>query len=479
MEQKTFYQVLILCLVFFASLIVLFARLGDPHLSDWDEAWHGAISRTMSRDGEVFTPKWNGRPYLEKPPLYYWLSSTVYRIIGDTSLSARVISAAAGVATVVVVYVIASRMRGTLTGVIASSILLSTIGFVSRARTGNLDSLFALCFISSIASYDLMRRSRSHAWTWVLGLCLLSGFLTKGFGIFLVPAICIAYHLAKKDVPTVRKLAWSIFIAVAGITTWFGLSYIVNGQAFINEFLFHQSDKLVGKTSVFEHVSLTYFTHLKSGLKLWLFAAIPAIGYGLYRLSGQKHEHSTIHILALFIIVFLALLSFVESKNNWFLMPLYPYIAVLTAVFIYDNAKRVGYIRTVVFLCLMVGIVQTYYYRDSIFVPDVVEDRSEMATLAKSLTSPDEPLYITNSYYPAAVYYSERTVYAVYSEHAANESWWILPVASWPDIISPHPVYIMTNTNELDVLKKSVPDVVFEQEGRSGDIILMKTYETP
>lgn len=59
MERSIKINRLIIILVFALSFFLLFWKLGENKLTNWDEAWYGAVSREMSISGNFITPKWN------------------------------------------------------------------------------------------------------------------------------------------------------------------------------------------------------------------------------------------------------------------------------------------------------------------------------------------------------------------------------------------------------------------------------------
>ena len=66
-----------------ALLIALPALLLYPclkfHLLEPDEGRYAQIAREMLQRGEWIVPHLQGEPYLDKPPLFYWLVMLSYR----------------------------------------------------------------------------------------------------------------------------------------------------------------------------------------------------------------------------------------------------------------------------------------------------------------------------------------------------------------------------------------------------------------
>src|SRR5258708_1674818 len=65
------------------------------HLFEPDEGRYAEIPREMLVRGEWVVPYLEGQPYLDKPPLLYWLVMASYRLFGVHDWSARIVPALA------------------------------------------------------------------------------------------------------------------------------------------------------------------------------------------------------------------------------------------------------------------------------------------------------------------------------------------------------------------------------------------------
>src|SRR5437867_673923 len=79
----------ILCYVLF------FYGLGNLGMVGPDEPRYAAIARQMMATGDYITPRLNGNPWFEKPPLMYWLAAFGDRVFGINEAGARFPSALA------------------------------------------------------------------------------------------------------------------------------------------------------------------------------------------------------------------------------------------------------------------------------------------------------------------------------------------------------------------------------------------------
>src|SRR5690349_24517515 len=74
-----------------------------------DEPRYAQIAREMLASHEWITPVLGGKPWLEKPPLYYWQAMVSYQIFGVSDWSARIPSALDAMLMVTAVYLFLRR----------------------------------------------------------------------------------------------------------------------------------------------------------------------------------------------------------------------------------------------------------------------------------------------------------------------------------------------------------------------------------
>jgi len=88
----------ILVVLFFAAIIYLGCIYSPPSLMDDVDAVQAQIARNMINSGDYVTAKLEGVPYLEKPPLIYWLVAGSYKIFGVHDWAARIPMALSAIA---------------------------------------------------------------------------------------------------------------------------------------------------------------------------------------------------------------------------------------------------------------------------------------------------------------------------------------------------------------------------------------------
>ena len=162
------------------GLVLFFYRLGAPGLMDPDEGRYAEIAREMLVLKDWLIPHLNLLPYLEKPPLVYWLTALGFKVFGYTEAAARLPSAVAALGGVFLAYGLGRAMWGPGPGVLGALVLASTAGYVALGRILTLDMTFALYLNLGIGlGYLALSRGQARLWLWAY-LALALAVLTKG-----------------------------------------------------------------------------------------------------------------------------------------------------------------------------------------------------------------------------------------------------------------------------------------------------------
>src|SRR3954452_11645500 len=85
------------------AYFLFFFGLGRTPLLDPDEPVYGQIAREMVQTGNWLTPHLAGKPWFDKPPLFYWAEAASMLALGPTELAARLPSAVAALLLVLLV----------------------------------------------------------------------------------------------------------------------------------------------------------------------------------------------------------------------------------------------------------------------------------------------------------------------------------------------------------------------------------------
>src|ERR1700679_3190544 len=98
-------------------------RLGSAPLENPDEGRYAEVPREMIASGDWVTPRLNGVPYFEKPPLTYWAIAACEEYLGPGEWSGRLMPALLAVAGILLTYGATRRIYGRDSGFWAAIVL--------------------------------------------------------------------------------------------------------------------------------------------------------------------------------------------------------------------------------------------------------------------------------------------------------------------------------------------------------------------
>ena len=204
-------------LVLGACGVMLFLRLGGVcPLTTPNEGLYGQAAREMLWTGDWIIPHINTVPYLEKPPLLYWLAALCMMLFGETALAARLPSAVAGAATVLLLLRAGRRMRpGSGLGAFSGVVLASCLGFAFMSRQVMFDALLT-CFMTwALVAWWEAGEERRLAASVQIWLALALAVMSKGpIGLGLPVAVMLATALVTHGARRLRVLGHPAGLAV-------------------------------------------------------------------------------------------------------------------------------------------------------------------------------------------------------------------------------------------------------------------------
>ncbi len=132
-----------LALIVLVHYWCLFDGLAAIGLTGPDEPRFAAIAREMAATGDWVTPRLHGKPWFEKPILYYWAAAVQYKLWGDTEIAARLPSALAATAASLAIGWLALRLYGWSAAQIGLLLFPTTVAAIGFARAATTDMLFS------------------------------------------------------------------------------------------------------------------------------------------------------------------------------------------------------------------------------------------------------------------------------------------------------------------------------------------------
>jgi 4-amino-4-deoxy-L-arabinose transferase-like glycosyltransferase len=208
--------------------VLFFYRLADRDLWNSHEGRAGQDAQSLLASGDWGMPRlFDGRPEMQKPPLYYWLVGGVAWLRGGPvdAWAVRLPAALAAMLCVLGLYAWGYRRGRPLAGFLAAVILATAVHFTWLARVGRIDMPLALAVGFALLAFYHAGKHRV-ARLILAYLALAAGILLKGPIALALPAVVITVHLIlEKELPLPwQGRAWRALLNRLGF--WWGLPLV-------------------------------------------------------------------------------------------------------------------------------------------------------------------------------------------------------------------------------------------------------------
>jgi 4-amino-4-deoxy-L-arabinose transferase-like glycosyltransferase len=312
-----------------AASVLFGIELGVRVFGNNDEARFPLLAQDIVARGDWLWPRLNGAAYYNKPPLLAWLIALLSWPAGHvTQLTAVIPSAAAAVATVVLVYQVATDLFGEDAGRFVALVAMTMQGLFFHAHLALPDVLMTCFITASLWAFVRMRQDRPGGWWIGFYGFVAAGFWAKGPAGLLPLAVAIVYAWTTR---ATRR--WSLRLA-AGLP-------LVAGAVGLWLLLGSLSDiRAVTDTVIIDQIGW-YRPHAPSlgmliapvrnafiALFPWVLLAPVAIVVA-YRRRGRQPERESVRLVLVWLGAIAALVGFSSQQRLRYYVPLVPPMAVI------------------------------------------------------------------------------------------------------------------------------------------------------
>jgi 4-amino-4-deoxy-L-arabinose transferase-like glycosyltransferase len=223
----------VLLLVAFCGFLFCYG-LGAFGLVGADEPRYAQVAREMLDRSDWVTPTLQGKPWLEKPVLYYWQAMLSFRAFGVTDRAARVPAAFDAAVLIAAIYFFLRRFRpgSELDGALITASCAAVVGFARAAATDMpLAAAFAIALLAWYAWYE----SRTRIYLAAFYIFLALGTLAKGpVAPALAAIIIFLFAAAKREWPAIPRTLWipGIVLYLAVMLPWYIAVQVRNPEFF-------------------------------------------------------------------------------------------------------------------------------------------------------------------------------------------------------------------------------------------------------
>jgi len=329
-----------------------------------DEGRYPDIARWIALSGDWLLPRLNGLPFLQKPPLYFWLENIVLRVAGTGTLAVRAVSLIAALSVVYGVYRFVLARFDERTARWTTVVLATSPLFFAGAQFASLDMLVCACMSWTVllaveaaeadeaagngeAGAQRARRLRVAAYA-----TAALGILAKGLiGVVIPGLIFVAWALA------VRRPRWIlaaidvrgllVFAAIA--VPWFALVE-ARVPGFLRYFFVHNHFERYAGGGFNNPKPIWYMLALVLGATLpWAITLVHAARGGL---AGTARQRRVILLGLVWSVAVVAFFSVPRSKLAGYVFPAVPGIALLVGPWVAQWRFRRAALAAAAVICV-------------------------------------------------------------------------------------------------------------------------------
>lgn len=282
----------------------------------------------------------HGEIYADKPPLYFWLLLSIRALTGGYPMwMIGLFSILPAIGVLVLMDRWVRSVRPEFPACMTNFMLMSTGFFLGSALVVRMDMLMTFFIVLSLYTFYRLYTGCGRPYErWMLPVYIFLAVFTKGPVGLLVPLVSMFLFLLWKKEP--GKMGryfgigqWMVLLGLCAV--WFTLVYREGGSEYLCNILFKQT---VGRgINSFHHKEPVYYYLLHLPLTFlpwtWLYVSVLLAG-GFKRVAGSDMER----LFCVVIVSTLVMLSLISSKLDIYLLPVYPFVAYLTAVWM----RRIG-----------------------------------------------------------------------------------------------------------------------------------------
>jgi 4-amino-4-deoxy-L-arabinose transferase-like glycosyltransferase len=338
---RLFWLILILATLY----LCYFHNLGAIGLIGPDEPRYAWIARDMVESGDWITPRLYGKPWFEKPVLYYWAAALNFKLFGISEVSARLPSAFAALMATLAIAWLALRIYGPWTARWLLLLLPTTVGMIGFSHAAATDMPFAaaltVAMVFAAVILGLTRNpqsppTRQTPWVAMIFLGFFLGLATLAKGpasIVLSGGGVLLWAAFTKRWRDAFRCLHPVAIASFCLTTlpWYILCSRRNPDFFRVFIIEHNFKRYL--TPEFQHIQPFWFyvPILLVAFAPWTLALIWSVVPGVPRTWSQPRPSDANLLLLCWAIFCLLFFSISKSKLPGYILPAIPAIALLLA----------------------------------------------------------------------------------------------------------------------------------------------------
>jgi len=311
-------------------------QLGAAPFHTKGEPREALVIQEMLRSGDWVLPRRNGVELPSKPPFFHWIGAAVSLTQGRVDeWSARLPSALASLACLLLVYLTAARLWGWRAALVAGAVLLTSFEWQRSATSARVDMVLTCGTTLAFTALLLFRHTGRPLFLPFFYLGLAWALVSKGPLVMALPLLILVplcvLELGFAPLRGLRLVPGLFFTAVLA-SPWYVLAALRGGEEFLHRHLLYENLTRItggaGYTGGHQHSAAYLFGTLLLGFLPWTLF-LPAVFSALRHSRSALGRRDPVLFLLLWVACVFAPYAFASSKRSVYLLALYPALALL------------------------------------------------------------------------------------------------------------------------------------------------------
>jgi 4-amino-4-deoxy-L-arabinose transferase-like glycosyltransferase len=346
------------------GVLIFFVNLGGYPFYTKGEPREAVTVFAIATGGGVILPMRAGIELPSKPLLMHWIAALFSVLAGGVSeWAVRMPSALFGLAGVLAIYYYVRRLFSARAAFIAALMLGTATQYLQSVSGARVD--MTLTFFMEVAFFEFILIGEGLTTRRVLlYLAIAMAILTKGpVGLVLPAAVALLWITVQRRWDLIGDLKLARGTAIVAILAgwWYVAACFIGGKAFIEKQLIAENFvRFVGGSNFHEgHAHPFYYLEVALGAGFLPWTPMLAIVLLRSLRAPRKTDPRLVYLLLWFAVV-LGFYSFSHSKRGVYLLPLYPALATIIALYTVDAVDApASSARLVAFLSSLYGAALT------------------------------------------------------------------------------------------------------------------------
>jgi len=299
---------------------------------------------------------WIVRPYLEHPPFFgivagsFALMNGVHSMYDVTLTKIRPLALFLGAISIILLFILSRELYGTWVGIFSIFVYAFTPTIAIGSRIVQNENFLIPCWLACLIFINKYLRSQKKRY--FIFASIIAGLLSLSKVPWLIVGISLSMILSY-----CRK--WREAVIMIGIVSIFFSLFLVYGVYFDKTLFFNLWKLQIARYDIHFAGFFSIFLHPLLVDRYYLDGWIIFGWFAIYALMNdfRKYAFILIPFLAYLIIYIFAIPD--EPAHGWYRYPFYPFLAISTGLFIYNEYKNLSMTR-LFFLCIVgLGLLQS------------------------------------------------------------------------------------------------------------------------